>query len=369
MRKVVAMLRSCPVASVTWQLRNLATWQPHNKKINNMKKLLFLSILFLTFQNCRKNPDIGASGEYLVDPVFEPYVQEFIAEGAKRGQTIDFSDSGLIVEFSDGSVQTASGFCYVGEHHVVIDKSEWTSLSEDVRGFLLFHELGHCELDRGHKNEKFSNDVWQSIMRGSPLQGTEVWIPIPFFGFRKDYFIDELFNPSVSAPSWANPNFTLTSIPDGEKEVVQTAENINRINERVGGIDGDYEIKIDFNRIKERTNRTKLIWGNTTQHYYIDIFPDQGFNVSGYFIGVRKEDSDNGLFYSTNTININGEELNNIIIRREDGFEKVFMNGEFIFHIDQQEMPISLVKMEATNSAGMLDPELEINGFEFSKIN
>jgi len=334
-----------------------------------MKRVLFILSLIVVFQNCRKNPDIGASGEYLVDPAFEPYVQEFIAEGAKRGQTIDFSDSGLIVEFSDGSVQTASGFCYVGEHHVVIDKSEWTSLSEDVRGFLLFHELGHCELDRGHKNEKFSNDVWQSIMRGSPLQGTEVWIPIPFFGFRKDYFVDELFNPNVSSPAWANPNFALTDIPASEKEVVQTLENISRVNERVSNISGDYEIKIDFNRIKERTNRTKLIWGNTTEHYYVDIFPDQGFNVSGYFIGVHQENKDNGLFYSKNVININSDELKEIIIRSEDGFEKVFMNGEFIFHIDPQETPISLVKMEATTSAGVIDAELEINAFEFSKIN
>lgn len=334
-----------------------------------MRKLLFLCSLLFIFQNCRKNPDIGASGEYRVDPTFEPYVQEFIAEGAKRGQTIDFTDSGLIVEFSDGSVQTASGFCYVGEHHVVIDKSEWTSLSEDVRGFLLFHELGHCELNRGHKNEKFSNDVWQSIMRGSPLEGTEVWIPIPFFGFRKDYFIDELFNPNVSLPSWANVNFSLDEIPDARKEIIQSAENINRINERVGSINDDYEIKIDFNRIKERANRTKLIWGNTTNHYYIDIFPDQGFNVSGYFIGVHIENRDNGLFYSKNVININGEELKEIIIRKEDGVEKVFMNGEFIFHIDEQKMPISLVKMEATTSEGAIDTELEINGFEFSKIN
>ncbi|MEM1119112.1 MAG: hypothetical protein AAGJ18_01605 [Bacteroidota bacterium] len=334
-----------------------------------MKNLLLVLALFLTFQNCRKNTNIGANGQYLVDPVFEPYVQEFIAEGAKRGRTIDFSESGLIVEFSDGSVQTASGFCYIGEHHVVIDKSEWTSLSEDVRGFLLFHELGHCELDRGHKNVKFPNDVWQSIMRGSPLEGTEVWIPIPFFGFRKDYFIDELFDQNISAPAWANPNFPLTDIPTNRKEQIAFAENINRINERVSDIMGDYEIKVNFKRIVGRPNRTKFIWGNTTQHYYIDIFPDQGFNVSGYFIGVRKDNRDNGLFYSKNTININGEELNEITIRREDGFEKVFLNGEFIFHIDEQETPISLISMEATTSAGAIDTEFEVNSFEFNDID
>lgn len=335
-----------------------------------MKKVLFLFAVLIVLQNCRKNPDIGAeAGVYQVDPAFEPYVQEFIAEGAKRGQTIDFSDSGLIVEFSDGSVQGASGFCYVGEHHVVIDKSEWTALSEDVRGFLLFHELGHCELDRGHRNDKFSNDVWQSIMRGSPLQGTEVWIPIPFFGFRKEYFIDELFNERIGLPDWANANFELRFDPAVERELVDAELNVNRVNQNVANISGDYEIDITFDLIKDRPSITKLIWGTTTNHYYIDIFPETGFNVSGYFIGVYQDNRENGLFYSKNTINIAGEELNKITIRREDGFEKVFLNGEFVFHLDLQEDPISIIKIEATKTDRTFDADFRIGSAVFTKLN
>lgn len=335
-----------------------------------MKKILFLFGLFLVFQNCNKNPDIGAeSGVYQVDPAFEPYVQEFIAEGAKRGQTIDFTDSGLIVEFSDGSVGGASGFCYVGEHHVVIDKSEWTSLSENVRGFLLFHELGHCELDRGHTNLKFSNDVWRSIMRGGELEGFEIWIPVPFFGFRKEYLIDELFNENAPAPTWANQTFAFDEVPEANKESVRIEENVSRINQRFNDLTGDYEFEIDFSLINDRANRTKLIWGNTTNHYYIEFFPETGFNVSGYFIGVHEASKDNGLFYSKNTININGEVVNKITVRREGGFEKVFLNEQFIFHIDEQATPIQSVRMESIKTDGTIDAAFDIQRFEAKQLN
>jgi len=335
-----------------------------------MKKVLFLFSLFLVFQNCNQNPDIGAErGVYDVDPAFEPYVQEFIAEGAKRGKTIDFTDSGLLVEFSDVVVGGASGFCWVGEHHVVIDKSEWTSLSENVRGFLLFHELGHCELDRGHRNEKFGNNVWKSIMRGSPLEGIEVWIPIPYFGFRKDYLIDELFNEDAPAPTWANQTFAYDEVSEANKESINIAENVSRINQRFNDLTGDYEFEIDFSIINDRANRTKLIWGNTSNHYYIEFFPEPGFNVDGYFIGVHQDSRDNALFYSKNTSNVNGEEVYKITVRREGGFEKVFLNEQFIFHIDEQADAIQSVRMESTKSDGALDTDFEIQRFEARKLN
>ena len=336
-----------------------------------MKKILFLLSLLVIFQNCRPDNGIGAeSGVYNVDPVFEPYVQEFIAEGAKRGKTIDFTDSGLIVEFSDVQLAGANGRCYLGRHHIEIDKSRWFSFSEDVRGFLLFHELGHCELDRLHRNDKFDNNTWKSLMRGDP-EDLEVWIPIPFFGFRKDYFTDELFNEQISAPDWANQIFDYAEVPASAKEVVNSEENINRVNQRFSELAADYELEIDFSLLREGTTSViKLIWGTTSNHYYIEIFPGApAYRVSGYFIGVRQDDQDNGLFFSQNTININGEALNKITIRREGGFEKIFMNEEFIYHIDLQANPLDVVRMEATTPEDAFDNAFEIQQFEARKIN
>jgi hypothetical protein len=333
-----------------------------------LKQIFPLCFLIILISNCKKNSEVGAAGEYRVDPVFEPYVQDFIAEGAKRGKTIDFSDSGLIVEFSDRVVGGASGFCYVGQHHVVIDKSEWFSLSEDIRGFLLFHELGHCELNRGHTNVKFDNNVWQSIMRGSPLEGIEVWLPVPYFGFRKEYYIDELFNEQIAAPTWGNQTFSYDEVPDSKKELIIQEDSISRITQQVADIGAAYEIEIDFNLITDRANITTLKWGKTTDHYYIRFYPQVGFNVDGYFIGVHKDNLDNGLFYSKNTANINGEELHKITIRREGGFEKVFMNDTFIFHIDPLPNDLEMVRFEAATTSQSIDNDFEINSLEVKRI-
>ena len=333
------------------------------------QNLFFCLLLFLLFTACQRNPDIGAqSGVYEVDPDFEPYVQDFISEGAKRGKTIDFSDSGLIVEFSDRVVGGASGFCYVGEHHVVIDKSIWFALSEDVRGYLLFHELGHCELDRGHTNLKFDNNVWKSIMRGSPLEGIETLIPIPYFGFRKDYYNDELFNQQIGVPEWANQQFSYGEVTNERREMLIQKNDLSRITQSLSNVGEEYEIEIDFQLINDRAVRSELIWGTTTHHYYIRFYPQVGFTADGFFIGVYKDNLSNGLFYSKNTTNINGEELHKITLRREGGYEKVFMNDEFVFHIDPLPNPLQSVRFEATGSDGSLDTNFEIRGFTVNKL-
>jgi len=136
---------------------------------------------------------------------------------------------------------------------VEIDKSRWFSFSEDVRGFLLFHELGHCELDRLHRNDKFDNEAWQSIMRGSPLEGLDVWMPIPFFGFRKEYFIDELFNEQTARPDWEAQTFAYEEVPASAKTVVKTSESINRINQRFSELPDEYELEVDFSLLAEGT--------------------------------------------------------------------------------------------------------------------
>ncbi len=341
-----------------------------------MKKILFLLSLFVIFQNCRQDSEFGAEpGVITIDPAFESYVQDFVEEGTKRGNPIDFSDTGLIVEFSDGAAEVNGGsgnvigFCARGRYHIVIDKTDWTASSEISRNFLLFHELGHCELDRGHKNDRFTNTIWKSIMRGSLIEDAELIIPVPYFGFRKEYFNDELFNENASAPAWATQAFDYSEVPASAKETVEIKENISKINERFNNLPDEYELEIDFTVIRDRPNRTKLIWGNTTNHYYIEFFPETGFGTSGFFIGIHQGNKDNNLFFSTNTININGAPLSKITIRRAGGFEKIFMNEEFIFHIDLQEAPLGLVRMEATTPQDALDTTFDIQRFEARKIN
>lgn len=329
------------------------------------KPLFYLSVLligsiFLLFVGCGDDGtvDIGTNNVYEVDPVFEPYVQEFIEEGAKRGQTIDFSDTGLRIEFSDLALEVAAGFCYVGEHHIVINKENWLLYSERFRSFLLFHELGHCELDQRHRNEQFDNGVWKSIMRGDPFTGITNRFPTPYYGFRKDYYLDELFNPNTPAPDWSKATFDYDLSVDKENAVLR--EGSNKINERFDPLTKDYEIEVFFELTNVGSSWTRLEWGTGEEHYYVAIRPDWG-----YYVGVHVDNVDNELFYSNNIKLVNGKPIEQVTIRQREGVVQVFINEEFIFHIDA--LPaINYVTVEAKRDNGQILTTFDIESFELT---
>jgi len=327
-----------------------------------MKNHFFLSIFIITLFACSDNgasEEIGAT-TYEVDPTFEPFVQEFIREGAKRGHDIDFSDTGLKVEFTDVGDNSFSGRCYLGRHHIQIDKGFWTSFSERFRSFLLFHELGHCELDQLHRNELFDNGVWKSIMRGDPLTGIQPRIPTAYFGFRKEYYIDELFNPETPAPAWSQ--VTYAHDQPLERTLLVEQSDQNRINERISEVPNQYEFEATFTMPTAPNLRTRFEWGTNTLHYYVYVI-----NGWGYYIGVHEERIDNNLFYSNNTTLVNNKPIEKITIRQHDGVEQVFINDLFIFHLDAlPEMDYS--RLNATTAEGNFINDFEIASFEFNEL-
>lgn len=325
-----------------------------------MKNYYLLLLFVIPILSCsdKGEEEIGAT-TYEVDPIFEPYVQEFIAEGAKRGQAIDFSDTGLKVEFSETALDFASGFCYLRRHHIVINKENWFSFSERFRSFLLFHELGHCELDQGHRNELFGNNVWKSLMRGDPFTGIEPRIPTAYFGFRKEYYIDELFNPTIAAPAWSRVQYEYDQSID--RTLLIEKSEVNRISERFSNPPSSYELEATFILPTANNNRTRFEWGTTNFHYYIYVI-----NGWGYYIGVHEEQLDNNLYYSNNTTLVNNKPIEKITIRQHDGVEQIFINDLFIFHIDA--LPkLDYSRLEATDG-GVFVNSFEVESFVFSEL-
>lgn len=267
---------------------------------------------------------------YNVDPEFEPYVQEFILEAAKRGKTIDFSDSGLSIQFSDLPLTDANGVCYLGRYQIEIDKADWFSFTERFRSYLLFHELGHCELDRLHRNDQFDDGSWKSILKGSPFLDAQNRKPVPYFGFRIDYYIDELFNESLTDPEWSAVSFDyVQEIETDEFRVVEPTGN--RLNERFQNFTADYELELTFDLIDSRGTWTTMEWGATGLNYFIRIIPDWG-----YYVGVAENGIYNILHYRREINSANGRPIDNITIRQGEGYEQIFVNEEFIFHLDKQ---------------------------------
>ncbi|MEM9986068.1 MAG: putative metallopeptidase, partial [Bacteroidota bacterium] len=137
-----------------------------------------------------------------IDAELAPYVEAFLAEGRVRGRELDPLETGLTVAFSNQLDPGVAGICYFGDYLVQIDQLYWNTLNEDQKEFLMYHELGHCLLRRVHLDLFFDDGVPRSIMKSGTSATTISTNPVPFFGFRKAYYLDELFevsNPDESS--------------------------------------------------------------------------------------------------------------------------------------------------------------------------
>ena len=163
------------------------------------------------------------SGVIEIHPKFQIYVDRFIEEAANRGQVIDFSDTGLKIEFRNAVDVETGGVCR-GNNHIEIEKLYWEDLTDSDKEGLIFHELGHCELDRRHRNDTFPNGEWVSRMRGDPIpEGLSA--VINYSGIRRQYYIDELFDQNTEIPVWANYRPSYDEVSESQKKSIFFADS------------------------------------------------------------------------------------------------------------------------------------------------
>lgn len=159
-----------------------------------------LSLVILFFFACQKQQEII----YSVPDTFLKYTKRFEQEAKLRGHDIDFEKTGLIIEFQNtGSIiPYAVGICYFSKDgsmpKIGMDETYWNSVSEDLKELTIFHELGHCALDRDHRNDTLQNGHWASILRGYPEEPSDH--PLHYNIYRT-YYLDELFDPSTPPPT------------------------------------------------------------------------------------------------------------------------------------------------------------------------
>jgi hypothetical protein len=121
-----------------------------------MTRLIALLVLFFS---------ISVSGQELIrpgtiDPVFKDYVEDFIVRS--NGQVTPAHFRYLSVQFKKLEYSEKShgiiGMCYWGFNffgrltppHIEIDPTYWEYSGVQNRWALLFHEFGHCVLNRQH---------------------------------------------------------------------------------------------------------------------------------------------------------------------------------------------------------------------------
>lgn len=175
-----------------------------------MKKNLAFVCMILFF-TCQK-PDIEPT-IYSIDKDLEVYMSSFINEAQKRG--IDIKAENLILKFGSTSEEICGQCSKIpknGQRTIIINNDLicWKTAVDQNREALIFHELGHCILDRNHRDENLPNGTPASIMN-SNFQISGLYEPCIYAisgdtscnkTFRRAYYIDELFNAKTTVPSW-----------------------------------------------------------------------------------------------------------------------------------------------------------------------
>ncbi len=140
-----------------------------------------LSIIFgvlLLFTSCQPDESLDLTEEeeeFLpidqfpgVDAELWSYYSNFEKEAAARGLDIDLFVANITGEISEINEEHVAGRCTFSSaspNAITIDKSFWDRSSPLFREFVVFHELGHCFLGRGHEEGVNANGTCKSIMR------------------------------------------------------------------------------------------------------------------------------------------------------------------------------------------------------------
>ncbi len=125
--------------------------------------------LLITLVACGKDTEIQLNKEYQgVDVELWSYFEKFEKEAAERGVKIDLAVAGITGTIEKIHAHGTVGLCnhrLDQPNHVIIDLNFWASASDNSKEMIIFHELGHCYLERSHNDNKKSDGTCASIMR------------------------------------------------------------------------------------------------------------------------------------------------------------------------------------------------------------
>jgi len=155
--------------------------------------IVFLSLSFIISSCSTDGSFANLPDEQLedVDIALQSYFSDFETEGRARGIDLDLSDYALTGDISEIHEANVAGLCRYSSNQpnqITIDRSFWNNASPMLREMVVFHELGHCVLARGHREASNQNGHCLSIMRS----GTGSCSTLYNTANRK-YYLDELF--------------------------------------------------------------------------------------------------------------------------------------------------------------------------------
>lgn len=126
----------------------------------------------------------------LVDSPLKTYLEAFKQEALVRGITIDYSIRQIEARLQLHEDNARLGWCdynYDQPDLIVINTFYWEILDDFEKEKLVFHELGHCVLNRPHLDEVRQDGRCKSIMHSGQKCSDD------YTNGSRDTYLDELF--------------------------------------------------------------------------------------------------------------------------------------------------------------------------------
>ena len=161
--------------------------------------ILGFGILTLVFA-CEKQPEFTTVVESEpppstksydnVDEVLWPYYELFEIEAEKRGVTVDLTQvHGSLTNISGNGVAGDCSFDSNAPNRLRVDLETWNQGGPNLKEYIVFHELGHCDRLRKHREVEDANGICISIMASGVGGCRENYNPTT-----RDAHLDELFD-------------------------------------------------------------------------------------------------------------------------------------------------------------------------------
>ena len=305
-------------------------------------------ILLLLLVACTDEPDSTIDPAFAntnIDEEFVPYVESFLTEAALRSVDIDISSVELEIQFGEvNNTGDVIGSCNRENHHIIISRPDWDNLSNNHREVLIFHELGHCMLDRDHTTNLLSNNEVASIMWPS-IQGK-------FFGARRSYYIDELFLDANPQPHWVF-NTATYKVPFARDSII-FMDNLNSLEAEIQ-FDQTRDFELEFTIETLDDDRSGLSWGSEDLTTAIFVTVQKPMQVD-----IETGRSVFGRVYHEPFSSISDKNINKITVRKlgEDYF--FFINEVFVFWMEFIPFLDNYFQTFTATKAGIVDQDANV---------
>ena len=140
------------------------------KRIHLIAGLAFFALL----ASCTKPDDVVDDQQQQQQVIYEnvdlelqEYFQAYEKEAADRGITVDLSANDITGHIIDIDGDGVAGECQFNSdrpNNLTVDREVWDAVGPRLREYIVFHELGHCERLRKHRETADSTGACISIM-------------------------------------------------------------------------------------------------------------------------------------------------------------------------------------------------------------